>query len=126
MRPRLAAVHRLLADDGAVFVEIDDTSLAPLNRLLDETFGEKNRISTITVVRSAPTGHKAINAGPVHVSDFVVAYAKDKRAWRYRPQSRVRDGLDPAYSTWLDNPGDAPRAWRFRPLPAGHRARAGA
>ena len=116
MRPRLEALVPLLAEDGAVFAEIDDTQLAHLTLLMDEVFGAKNRISTITVVRSAATGHKAINAGPVHVSDFILAYAKDKKKWRYRPQVRVRDGLDPAYSTWLDDP-DAPHArWTFRPL----------
>src|SRR3954463_2257833 len=60
MRPRLEALVPLLADDGAVFVEIDDTQLAHLALLMDEVFGAKNRISTITVVRSATTGHKAI------------------------------------------------------------------
>jgi adenine-specific DNA-methyltransferase len=116
MRPRLAALVPLLADDASVFAEIDDTELGSLLALLDEIFGAKNRISTITVVRSAPTGHKAINAGPVHVSDFLLAYAKDKKAWRYRPQVRVREGLDPAYRTWLDNPDDPPAEWTFRPL----------
>jgi adenine-specific DNA-methyltransferase len=116
MRPRLAALAPLLAKDAAVFAEIDDTSLARLLLLMDDVLGEKNRISTITVVRSAPTGHKAINAGPVHVSDFLLAYAKDKKAWRYRSQVRVRDGLDDAYGTWLENPGDAPARWRFSPL----------
>lgn len=118
MRPRLAAIAPLLATDGAIFAEIDDTQLAHLLVLLDEIFGPGNRVSTITVVRSATTGHKAINAGPVHVSDFLLVYAKDKRAWRYRPEVRVRDGLDPAYATWLDNPDDAPARWRFRPLRA--------
>jgi adenine-specific DNA-methyltransferase len=125
MRPRLEAIVPLLADDGAVFVEIDDTSLARLVVMMDSIFGEQNRISTITVVRSAPTGHKAINAGPVHVSDFVVAYAKDKKRWRYRPQTRVREGLDPAYSTWLENPDDAPSTWRFKTLRSVHRTHGG-
>lgn len=118
MRPRLEALVPLLADDASVFAEIDDTELATLLALMDDVFGAANRISTITVVRSAPTGHKAINAGPVHVSDFLLAYAKDKSAWRYRPQVRMRDGLDPAYGTWLENPDDAPERWRFRPLRA--------
>lgn len=116
MRPRLEALLPLLADDGAVFAEIDDTQLAHLSLLMDEVFGAKNRISTITVVRSATTGHKAINAGPVHVSDFILAYAKDKKQWRYRPQVRTRDGLDPAYGTWLDNPDAPPADWTFRSL----------
>jgi len=116
MRPRIEALRPLLADDGAVFVEIDDTQLAALTRILDDVFGAKNRISTVTIVRSAPTGHKAINAGPVHVSDFLLVYAKDKRRWRYRPQVRVRSTFDEAYSTWLDDPDDEPERWRFRPL----------
>lgn len=116
MRPRLEALLPLLADDGAVFAEIDDTQLGHLMLLMDDVFGAKNRITTITVVRSAATGHKAINAGPVHVSDFILAYAKDKKKWRYRPQVRVRDGLDPAYGTWLDDPDLEPARWTFRPL----------
>ncbi|MDB4942410.1 MAG: Type restriction-modification system methylation subunit [Labilithrix sp.] len=118
MKPRLEALVPLLAEDGAVFAEIDDTQLAPLTLLLDEVLGARNRISTITVVRSGATGHKAINAGPVHVSDFLLAYAREKKKWRYRPQVRVRDGLDPAYGTWLDEPAAAPARWTFRPLRA--------
>ena len=118
MRPRLEALVPLLADDGAVFVEIDDTQLAPLTLLCDAVFGAKNRISTITVVRSASTGHKAINRGPVHVTDFLLLYAKDRRRWRYRPQLKVRDGFDDAYTTWLDAPEKRPALWTFRPLRA--------
>lgn len=116
MRPRLEALRPLLSEDGSVFVEIDDTQLAALTRLMDDVFGVKNRISTITIVRSAPTGHKAINAGPVHVSDFLLAYAKDKKAWRYRPQLRIRKSFDAAYSTWLEDPDADPSRWRFLPL----------
>ena len=116
MRPRIEALVPLLADDASVFAEIDDTQLGYLSLLMDDVFGAKNRISTITVVRSATTGHKAINAGPVHVSDFLLAYAKDKKKWRYRPQVRVRVGLDPAYGTWLDDPDAKPSRWTFRPL----------
>ncbi len=116
MRPRLEALVPLLREDGAVFVEIDDTQLGELLRVMDETFGAKNRISLITVVRSASTGHKAINPGPIHVSDFILAYAKDKKKWRYRPQVRVREGLDRAYTTWLDNPDAPHETWTFRTL----------
>lgn len=118
MRPRLEAMAPLLADDGAFFAQIDDTQLASLQILCDRVFGAKNRVSTITVVRSAATGHKAKNPGPVHVTDFLLVYAKDRRRWRYRPQKRRRDGMDPAYGTFLADP-DAPReAWAFEPLRA--------
>jgi adenine-specific DNA-methyltransferase len=118
MRPRLEALRPLISDDGAVFVEIDDTQLASLTLLMDAVFGAQNRISTITIVRSATTGHKSINVGPVHVSDFLLVYAKDRKRWRYRPQLRVRESFDTAYSTWLDDPDKKPARWRFRPLKA--------
>ena len=116
MRPRLAAIRDLLADDGALFAEIDDTMLAPLHALLDETFGRANRVSTITIVRSASTGHKAINLGPVNVSDYLLVYAKDRRAWRANPQWRARDGYDAAYTTFVPNRDEPMEAWRFEPL----------
>jgi hypothetical protein len=76
MRERLEAARELLAEDGAVFVEIDDTELGPLQVVMDDVYGREQRVSTITVVRSAATGHKAINRGPVNVTDFVLAYAR--------------------------------------------------
>jgi adenine-specific DNA-methyltransferase len=126
MRDRLEAARELLADDGAVFVEIDDTELGPLQVAMDELFGRAQRVSTVTVVRSAATGHKAINRGPVNVTDFVLAYARDRARWRCNPLVRDRPSYDRAYSTWLENPGDPCEAWRFSPLAAEARRALGA
>jgi adenine-specific DNA-methyltransferase len=116
MTERLAIARDLMADDGAIFVEIDDTELGPLQVAMDHVFGRHERVSTITVVRSAATGHKAINRGPVNVTDFLLVYAKDRAKWRSNPLTRDRARYDHAYATWLDNPGDPPEAWRFAPL----------
>jgi adenine-specific DNA-methyltransferase len=67
-------------------------------------------------VRSAATGHKAINRGPVNVTDFLLVYAKDRTKWRCNPVLRQRAGYDPAYATWLANPDDPFSQWRFIPL----------
>jgi len=118
MMERLAVARDLIANDGAIFVEIDDTELGPLQVAMDHVFGRQQRISTITVVRSAATGHKAINRGPVNVTDFLLVYAKDRARWRCNPLTRDRTSYDHAYGTWLENPGDPPEAWRFAPLAA--------
>jgi adenine-specific DNA-methyltransferase len=118
IRERLAAARELMAPDGAIFVEIGDTELGPLQVAMDDVFGREQRISTITVVRSAATGHKAINRGPVNVTDFLLVYAKDRARWRSHPLVRERVGYDDAYGTWLENPGDSPDEWRFEPLAA--------
>ncbi len=116
MRPRILEMHALLRPDGALVAEIDDTMVAGLQALLDGVFGRDQRVSTITVVRSAGTGHKAKNRGPVNVTDFLLVYEKKKGAWRYRPQHKVRAGYDPAYRTWVRDPRAPLRAWTFEPL----------
>ena len=122
MVERLGAARELLADDGAMFVQIDDTELGPLQVALDDVMGREHRVSTITVVRSAATGHKARNAGPVNVTDFLLVYARDRARWRHNQLVRERTGYDRAYGTWLENPDEAPGAWRFAPLGAHARA----
>lgn len=42
MYPRLKLLHRLLAEDGAIFISIDDNELANLRLLCDEIFGVNN------------------------------------------------------------------------------------
>jgi len=118
IRERLAVAAPLLAADGAIFVEIDDTELGTLQLEMDRAFGREHRVSTVTLVRSAPTGHKAINRGPVNVTDFVLVYAKDRAHWRCNPLVRERTRYDRAYSTWLDNPEDPLDRWRFESLAA--------
>jgi len=118
IRERLEVAARLLADDGAIFVEIDDTELGTLQLEMDRAYGREHRVSTVTVVRSAATGHKANNRGPVNVTDYLLVYAKDRARWRYSPLVRERERYDRAYSTWLDNPEASTDQWRFETLAA--------
>lgn len=118
MHERLLALAPLMRPDGSVFVEIDDTELGTLIELMDEVFGRKNRMSIISVVRSASTGHKAINPGPVNVTDFVLVYAVDRKQSPLYPLQRVRKTFDHAYSTFLENPKAPFGEWRFCPLRA--------
>ncbi len=113
LEERLRAVLPLVAPDGAVFLEIDDTELGAALAVSDAVFGREARVATVTVVRSASTGHKAKNRGPVNVADYLLIYERARGAWRCRPVHRERRGYDRAYSTFLENP-DAPLArWRF-------------
>jgi adenine-specific DNA-methyltransferase len=118
MVERIAAARELLSDDGAIVVEIDDTELGPLQVAMDEVLGRAQRVSTITLVRSAATGHKAANRGPVNVTDFLLVYAKDRARWRCNAIVRERDGYDGAYGSWLENPRDPPESWRITTLVA--------
>lgn len=47
MYPRLKLARNLLADNGLMFISIDDNELANLTRLCNEIFGEMNYLNTI-------------------------------------------------------------------------------
>jgi adenine-specific DNA-methyltransferase len=116
MRARLSLLPSLMSDDGTLVAEIDDTELGTLIVLLDEIFGRANRISIVTVLRSAPTGHKAINRGPVNVADYLLVYAKHRKAFRPNAVVCRRPRRDPAYSTVIVDRRAPTEAWRFEPL----------
>ena len=116
MRERLLRMRRLLRSDGAIFVEIDGRHQAELKCLLDKVFGRQNHVTTISVRRSAPTGHKAINPAPVNVSEFIHVFARDKARWTYRPLQVPRVGYDKAYNKVLDARDVPYERWRWRSL----------
>jgi adenine-specific DNA-methyltransferase len=76
MYPRLKLLHRLLADDGAIFVSIDDNEVQHLRPVLDELFGSQNRIEQFIWKKSYGGGAKERYAVTVH--EYVLMYAKQK------------------------------------------------
>ena len=84
MWPRLYLARQLLRQDGVLFVSIDDREDALLRLLLDEVFGEENRISTL--VWDLGTGSTAGHFTRSH--EGVLCYAREKIAlanfvWRH-------------------------------------------
>lgn len=73
--PRLVLARNLLADDGVIFISIDDNEQENLKKICDEVFGEKNFIAQIIWERAyAPVNLKK------HFSenhDYIICYAKD-------------------------------------------------
>lgn len=47
MYPRLKLLQKLLADDGAIFISIDDAEFFNLRSICNEVFGEQNFIATV-------------------------------------------------------------------------------
>ncbi len=74
MRDRLQILHKLLRDDGFIFVQIDDNEAGYLRVLMDEIFGRNNFINTIVWKRrgGAVNPSKRLN----NVTDFILWYSK--------------------------------------------------
>lgn len=74
MYPRLQLLHKLLADDGAIFISIDDNEVAQLKMVCDEIFGSRNFKSQIIRNTGTPTGQgNTIIASEI---DYILVYAK--------------------------------------------------
>ena len=107
---RLRLARNLLADDGAIFVSIDDGESANLRRLLDEVFGERNFVDTVAVEMSTTSGPKTVNAQQgtiVKNVEFVHIYRKSA-AFDKLKHTPLLDGVgsyDTHYSIWLNDDG---------------------
>lgn len=68
MYPRLKLLHKLLADDGAIFISIDDVEVHFLCIVLDEIFGKSNFVANIVwQKRTSPDARATIGAGHEHI-----------------------------------------------------------
>ncbi len=83
MRKRLIILHKLLRDDGAIFIQIDNVEYAYLKVLCDEIFLRKNFISTITCKVKAASGVAAGAQMIFDNSEYILVYAKDKSKLTY-------------------------------------------
>jgi adenine-specific DNA-methyltransferase len=116
IRDRLEIIHRLMAQDGTVFIHIDDNELAYLTVLTDEIFGRRNRINIATFKQGAATGHKSINPGLVSTSNFILIYAKDKNVWKPNRIFTARFERDKRYGQFIENVSEPFTEWKFGTL----------
>lgn len=79
MYPRLKLLHRLLADDGAIFISIDDNEQANLRLICDEVFGGSNFVNNIIWEKNYSPRNDAKYFSASH--DFIICYAKVKSSW---------------------------------------------
>lgn len=115
MRDRLEILHRLMTNDGTLFVHIDDNELGYLIVMLDEVFGRPNRVYTVTFKQGSATGHKSINPGCVNTTNYVLIYAKNKALWK---PNRVYTGRerDTRYGQFIVNIEDHHEDWEITTL----------
>ena len=75
MYPRLKLLQRLLSDDGAIFISIDDNELFNLEMICNEIFGEINRVGLITLLSNPRGSQNSKNLSYVH--EYMLVYSKN-------------------------------------------------
>lgn len=87
MYPRLRLLQKLLSNDGAIFISIDDNELCSLKFICDEIFGSRNFVSNFIWYN---TGHTDKQEDITNVHEYILCYAKSK------PALHMNNVVDPA------------------------------
>lgn len=105
MLPRLSLARDLLADNGVIFISIDDNEQANLKCLCDEVFGEESFVAMFPWRKR--TAKSDVPFGVSQDYEWVVAYAKTEQFLA------GIDGKSRKYYETEDFPG---RPWRIHDL----------
>lgn len=104
MYPRLKLLQKLLAEDGAIFISIDDTEYANLKLICDEIYGANCFVSNISWQRTYSTRNDS--KGIVNEVEHVLVYSK-LPDWNPRKLPRTEE-MNAKYK----NPDNDVAMWR--------------
>ena len=103
MYPRLKLLHRLLAEDGSIWISIDDNEAHILRILMDEIFG-RNKFIAQNVWQKRYSRENRDIIGDAH--EYVMIYAKNIESFK---EVRNRIPLGDNQKELFKNPNNDPR-----------------
>lgn len=104
MYPRLKLLQKLLADDGVIFISIDDNEQANLRLVCDEIFGANCFVSNVSWQRTYSTRNDS--KGIVNEVEHILLYSRQPN-WNPNKLPRTAE-MDERYSS----PDNDPRPWK--------------
>ncbi len=113
MYPRLKLLQKLLSDDGAIFISIDDNELANLKLICDEIFGLNCFVANVSWQRTYSTRNDS--KGVVNEVEHIIVYSK-KINWSPKklPRTEAMDAIyrspDNDEKPWTSSSVTAPGA----------------
>lgn len=106
IRDRLEVLRRLLAEDGSLWVTLDDNEAHYFKVICDEVFGRQNFVSNVIWQKKYAPANDAVWLSSSH--DHILVYAKNKLSFRINYLPRGAE-TDKAYK----NPDGDPRGvWK--------------
>lgn len=110
MRDRLEIIRRLLADDGSLWITIDDNEAHYLKVMCDEIFGRSNFVGNAIWQKKYTVANDAKWLSENH--DHILVYAVNKQSWRPYRLGRTEE-MNDRYR----NPDNHPKGpWKATPL----------
>ncbi|MCO6537130.1 MULTISPECIES: site-specific DNA-methyltransferase [Gilliamella] len=105
MSPRLELAKSLLAEDGAIFISIDDNELVNLRLICDNIFGKENFIANIIWQKKYSQSNDSYTMSTVH--EYIIVYQKTSN-FRINLLPR-NENLNKPYK---NDDGDGKGVWR--------------
>jgi adenine-specific DNA-methyltransferase len=110
MRDRLEVIHKLLAEDGSLWITIDDNEAHYLKVMCDEIFGRFNFVANAVWQKKYTVANDSKWLSESH--DHVLIYARNKENWRPYRLPRTEE-MDARYR----NPDNHPKGpWKATPI----------
>lgn len=113
MHPRLVLLRELLAEDGSIWVTIDDNEAHYLKVLMDEVFGRANFVTNVVWQKAYTSNQTALHVSNTH--DHLLLYAKNHSALTIGKVPRT----DEQRATFKNPDGDPRGPWKAENLSAG-------
>lgn len=109
---RLQLARNLLAEDGVIFISVDDHEVANLRKVCDQVFGEGNFIASIVWQKRYVSNVTAQWLSDMH--DYVLVFARSKAAVRFIDWDRT----DEQKAAYKNPDNDLRGVWRAQDLSA--------
>ncbi|MBB5226551.1 site-specific DNA-methyltransferase [Treponema ruminis] len=116
MKNRFEIARELLKDEGCIFVQIDHHELGYIMVLMDQIFKPENKVQVISVKAASVSGFKAVNPGPIDVTEYILFYTKNKSKFDFK-RNFVPTEYNKNYNKYLEthNSEDTSK-WEFIPI----------
>ncbi|HPQ29759.1 MAG TPA: site-specific DNA-methyltransferase [Desulfobacteraceae bacterium] len=117
MYRRLKIMRTLLMDDGAIYINLDDSEAAYAKVLMDEIFGRSNYLNEIIVATNKSFGFKSTSDGIFKQANHVLFYAKNKFAFQINVDAMfIEKEYDEQYKWVFENCDDIEERWTWRSI----------
>ncbi|MCC6600224.1 MAG: site-specific DNA-methyltransferase [Crocinitomicaceae bacterium] len=93
MYPRLKLLHKLLSEDGAIFISIDDIELSNLKLIMDEIFGTGSFIEYFSWYKTYSPSNLSYKSKKC--LEYVLCYEKKRNNKRYKGLYKVNEADNP-------------------------------
>ena len=80
LRDRLTVARDLLTESGSIFVQIGDENVHRVRAVMDEVFGDENRINQISFLKTSSSTSDHLG----NVCDYLLWYGKSKDSLKFR------------------------------------------